>query len=293
MSLLTGIVNPKTVHNMDWLIPPLDYYRVHSVGWRERAKIEEEVMGRYSVRHVSSGDVHRYGMARVVHGVLSEADRHWNAPLHLSFSFSSLDASICDNAYAPPGRGLSKEDALLLFQRLRETKRLVGIDLVDLNPKLGDPAKLSDNVEFAIQLLETALVLFFSTCFFFQLDFHLLKKKTPLEQPILPPGYHEYVEELRNKVYWHRYPTSWIPPTWEKKRGSDGRGDQELTKNEKKVKLLTRLRSEGRQEEYKRKISRRRWKRNVKAEKKFKKSAEGRRIRASGQDLKLRYLKKW
>jgi hypothetical protein len=110
---------------------------------------------------------------------------------------------------------------------------------------------------------------------------------------VLPKGYYEYVDEIKNKKEWYMYPSSWLPPRWVKSRGSKGMGEQEMSVWERKNNLLNKLRSEGRMGEYKAKNSRKRWKKNVKDEKKFRDSKAGRTLRASGQTLVFKYLKKW
>ena len=89
------------------------------------------------------------------------------------------------------------------------------------------------------------------------------------------------------------YPSSWLPSRWVKARSSKGMGEQEMSVWERKNKLLNKLRSEGRQAEFKPKTSRRRWKKRVEEEKKFKDSRAARNLRASGQTLEFKYLKKW
>eukprot|EP01091_Cochliopodium_minus_P001198 TRINITY_DN11069_c0_g1_i1.p1 TRINITY_DN11069_c0_g1~~TRINITY_DN11069_c0_g1_i1.p1 ORF type:complete len:451 (+),score=126.05 TRINITY_DN11069_c0_g1_i1:1-1353(+) len=273
VSLLTGIVNPKTVHNFEWLQPPLDYFRVHTMGYKQLSTLEKEMMERYSIPNVSGAEIHKYGMEKVIHHVIQKIDRHWNVPLHLSFSASAFDSAICDNAYGPNGKGLSRNDVRYLFKKLRETKRLVGVDICDFNAHLGDKAKVTQNMEMLVDLLAELF--------------------TPISEPVLPKGYYEYVDEIKNKAYWFMYPSSWLPVRWEKARSAKGMGDQELSVHEKKMKVMNKLKSQGLQAEYKAKGSRRRWKRRVQEEKRFKKSRVARALRASGKTLELKYLKKW
>ncbi|MEM9598800.1 MAG: arginase family protein, partial [Acidobacteriota bacterium] len=69
---------------------------------------------------------------------------------YVSIDIDGLDPSICPGTESPEAEGLTFTQVKRILTRLGERGRLVGVDLVEVNPYL-DPAELTPHM--AVQLL--------------------------------------------------------------------------------------------------------------------------------------------
>lgn len=74
----------------------------------------------------------------------------------------SYDIDACDPTVAPatgttvPG-GLNFREALFVAEEVAYTRRLVSMDMVELNPDLGDDAATEKTVDMAIRVVKASL----------------------------------------------------------------------------------------------------------------------------------------
>lgn len=122
------------------------------VGARELDPDERQLMREAGVNVFSMEAIDRYGIAEVMSRAIDVVSRGTDG------IYVSLDLDVIDQTYAPgvgtpsPG-GLTFREAHLAAEMLAETKRVVGLDLVEVNPILDH---LNTTAELAVRLALSA-----------------------------------------------------------------------------------------------------------------------------------------
>jgi len=78
-------------------------------------------------------------------------------PIHLSFDIDSIDPFVCPSTGTRVGGGLTYREACYVCEATSETGRLVGIDLVELNPDIGTAEDVNQSAEVTLSLLRSCL----------------------------------------------------------------------------------------------------------------------------------------
>jgi arginase len=117
-------------------------------------------------------DVDRHGIGRVVEMALAAVDPHANSPLHLSLDIDAVDPHFAPGTGTMVRGGLTYREIHYICEEMALTKRLVGMDLVEVNPHLEpnhkpsaramhneDPnaAHVSPTVQLGVELVLSAL----------------------------------------------------------------------------------------------------------------------------------------
>ena len=123
------------------------------VGVRNLDEREKEEIRRAGVHVFTIGDIDRHGMAVVAERAIALASKG-TAGIHVS-----VDLDACDPTYAPgvgtPVRGgLSYREAHLLMELVADSRQLVALDLVEVNPTLD---VRNATAELAVELALSAL----------------------------------------------------------------------------------------------------------------------------------------
>lgn len=75
--------------------------------------------------------------------------------IHVSFDVDALDCKVAPSTGTAVFGGLSLREGIYIVEALSETKRVQGIDLVELNPLLGTPQDVQTTVSASLQILKT------------------------------------------------------------------------------------------------------------------------------------------
>merc|ERR1719498_271851 len=79
-------------------------------------------------------DVDRHGIAGVLDMALSRIDPYRNRPLHCTFDIDSIDPIAAPGTGTLARGGLSYREAHYICEEMAATGRLVGMDVVEINP---------------------------------------------------------------------------------------------------------------------------------------------------------------
>jgi len=108
------------------------------IGVRDLDPAEATFIDDRSIPCYSAADVAQFGMKAVIRQVINEIDPEGRYPLYVSFDVDSVDPLIAPATGVPVPGGLRAADLDLLGTWLRKTKRLIGIDLAEVNPALAE-----------------------------------------------------------------------------------------------------------------------------------------------------------
>lgn len=126
---------PAELVNIGGFSPKVDANRCAVVGLRNLDEREKELVRHSGVHAFTMKDIDRHGMASVMEKALAIIC-DGEAALHVSFDMDGVDPSVSPGVGTPVQGGLSYREAHLLMEIVADSKRLVALDLVEVNPIL-------------------------------------------------------------------------------------------------------------------------------------------------------------
>ncbi|KAH9633973.1 hypothetical protein HF086_001175 [Spodoptera exigua] len=128
------------------------YIGLRSVDHYERLAIEK-----YKIPTFAMEDVEEHGIKKSIEHVLKKLDPENKRPIHVSFDIDSLDALEAPSTGTPVRGGLSLREAINLMEIIYATGRLRAVDLVEINPAIGDESDRKKTIEAGLCVLKAAL----------------------------------------------------------------------------------------------------------------------------------------
>lgn len=97
------------------------------------------------------------GIHNTISMALDKIDPYGVKSLHVSFDIDSLDPLEAPSTGTAVRGGLSLREAIHIMEEIHRTRRLNAIDLVEVNPHIGDQRDVKLTVEAAIFIIQAAL----------------------------------------------------------------------------------------------------------------------------------------
>ncbi|XP_054015133.1 arginase, hepatic [Hylaeus anthracinus] len=156
VALLTSELADYWPHlpGMDWQQPMLSIRNVAYIALRSVDRYERLVIEKFGITAYGMEDVERYGIHDVVNMAVNKIDPDDSKSLHVSFDIDSLDPLEAPSTGTPVRGGLSLREAVHLMEELYRTNRLNAVDLVEVNPRIGDSRDVRLTVEAAIHIIQ-------------------------------------------------------------------------------------------------------------------------------------------
>ncbi|XP_078040453.1 arginase [Augochlora pura] len=158
VALLTSELSDYWPHlpGMDWQQPMLSIRNVAYIGLRSVDRYERLVIEKFGITAFGMEDVERYGIHDVVNMAIKKIDPHDSKSLHVSFDIDSLDPLEAPSTGTLVRGGLSLREAVHLMEELYRTRRLNAVDLVEVNPQIGNPRDVNLTVEAALHVIQAS-----------------------------------------------------------------------------------------------------------------------------------------
>ncbi|CAK1599720.1 unnamed protein product [Parnassius mnemosyne] len=142
---------------MDWQVPKFSIKNLGYLGLRSVDNYERLAIEKYNVPTFAMEDIEEHGIRKSIHHILQVLDPEMNKPIHVSFDIDSLDALEAPSTGTPVRGGLTLREAISLMEIIYSTGRLRAIDLVEINPALGDESDRKRTIEAGLCVLKAAL----------------------------------------------------------------------------------------------------------------------------------------
>ena len=139
---MTGLAG--NVSFFEWLKPCLSTSNIVYIGLRDVDPPEKEILKKNNIKAFSMHQVDRYGIGNVVEMALEYLG---NRPIHLSFDVDALDPTVAPSTGTPVRGGLTFREGHYICERVWETGRLVAVDVMEVNPTLGDQVSMQQTLE--------------------------------------------------------------------------------------------------------------------------------------------------
>ncbi|KAJ1564692.1 Arginase, catabolizes arginine to ornithine and urea, partial [Cladochytrium tenue] len=153
VSFLLGLAGH--VEGFEWLQPCLRPSRICYIGLRDVDQAEKRILRDHGIRAYSMHEVDRWGIGAVVDRALDYLGR--STPLHVSFDVDALDPSVAPATGTPVRGGLTFREGHYIMEAAYQTGCLVAVDLMEVNPTLGNHKAMTETVEIGCSLVRSAL----------------------------------------------------------------------------------------------------------------------------------------
>jgi arginase len=162
LAFLSGLMRSYSLPSFDWLKNYLDPSQLVLVGIRSIDAEERTLMKSLGVNVFSMTEIDRFGIGEVMEQAKKILFKNGKRPLHLSYDIDSIDPHYAPSTGTRVRGGLNYREAHYIAEALAETGELIGMDLVEINPRLGyvDAAHRSEEnitVEIGLELVGSAL----------------------------------------------------------------------------------------------------------------------------------------
>jgi arginase len=153
LAILAGLGDKSMVQLWDESIPVIDPSRIAIIGARDLDSGEKINLRNAPAMVMSMEQVDRFGMVSVVEKAIEHVSRDSDG-IYLSLDLDALDPQHAPGVGTPVPAGLTQRETHLACEMIAETKKLIGMDVVEVNPILdvqNQTAKLA--VDFALSAL--------------------------------------------------------------------------------------------------------------------------------------------
>jgi len=135
LAALCGLGDPRLVSLWDETPPVLDPKRVAVIGARDLDPGEKQNLREAGVMVQSMEQIDRLGMGVALEKAIEQVSRDVDG-IYLSFDMDSLDPRHAPGVGTPVNGGLTFREAHLACEVVAETGKLIGMDMVEVNPIL-------------------------------------------------------------------------------------------------------------------------------------------------------------
>ncbi len=153
LAALCGMGDKRLVQLWDETIPVIDPRNVAVIGARDLDSGEKKNLAEAGVMVLGMEQIDRTGMYQAMLKAIEHVSRHSDS-LYLSFDMDSLDPGHAAGVGTPVTGGLTYREAHLACEMVAETGKLIGMDLVEVNPILDFQ---NQTAHLAVELALSAL----------------------------------------------------------------------------------------------------------------------------------------
>jgi arginase len=153
LAALAGLGDETLIQLWDEQVPVIDPKRIAIIGARDLDPGEKSNLREAGATVMGMEQIDRYGMVSVVERAIERVSRDVDG-IYLSLDMDALDPRHAPGVGTPVSAGLTQREAHLACELIAETGKLVGMELVEVNPILdvqNQTAALA--VDFALSAL--------------------------------------------------------------------------------------------------------------------------------------------
>lgn len=153
LAILAGLGDESLIQLWEEQVPVVDPKRIAIIGARDLDPGEKSNLKEAGALVMGMEQIDRYGMVTVIEKAIERVSHDVDG-IYLSLDLDALDPRHAPGVGTPVPAGLTQREAHLVCELLAETGKLVGMDLVEVNPILdiqNQTAALA--VEFALTAL--------------------------------------------------------------------------------------------------------------------------------------------
>lgn len=153
LAILAGLGDKSLVQLWDEPVPVIDPKKIAIIGARDLDEGEKVNLQDAGAMVMGMEQIDRYGMVAVLEKAIERVSRDVDG-IYLSLDLDALDPEHAPGVGTPVPAGLTQREAHLACELLAETGKLIGMDLVEVNPILDIQNRTASlAVDFALSAL--------------------------------------------------------------------------------------------------------------------------------------------
>ena len=153
LAALCGFGDPRLTQLWEEALPVVDPKRVAVIGARDLDPGEKANLREAGVMIQSMEQIDRHSLVSVMEKALDRITREADG-IYLSFDMDALDPRHAPGVGTPVPAGLTQREAHLICEMVAETGKLIGMDMVEVNPILDVQ---NQTARLAMDLILTSL----------------------------------------------------------------------------------------------------------------------------------------
>lgn len=159
VSLLVNELRPEwpVIPELEWCQAQLSLKNFCWIGLRSIDYYERLMMEKHGVKYYDMRDIERMGIEKVFHQALEVINPNGKRKLHVSFDIDSLDPIHANSTGTPVVGGLTLREGVFLVEEAYKTGTLSSLDLVEVNPCLGDAKDVENTLNSAKLIIQAAV----------------------------------------------------------------------------------------------------------------------------------------
>ncbi|XP_016948274.1 arginase-1 [Drosophila biarmipes] len=123
------------------------------IGLRDIDPYEAFILNKVGIRYYAMDTIDRVGVPKIIEMTLDALNPQ--NKIHVSFDIDALDSNVAPSTGTAVRGGLTLREGISIVEALRDTKRVQGVDLVEINPKLGSERDVRTTVESGLEILKS------------------------------------------------------------------------------------------------------------------------------------------
>lgn len=159
VSFLLGLDQGRDLPGYEWTKQNRFTYlkpnRVVYIALRDVDPGERRFIKSLNIKAFSMREVQRHGIDTIIKAAIAHFDP--TIPIHCSFDIDALDPTIAASTGTPVMGGLTLSEGKYLAESIARTGRLVGFDLMEVNPSLGSTSQVDSTLNCAKEIILSAL----------------------------------------------------------------------------------------------------------------------------------------
>lgn len=159
VAFLMGLCPVLKIPGMEWMhdVPRLRPEKIVYIGLRDIDSNERNMLRDLKITCFTMQHVDKYGIGKVMEMTLDKLCPDGKTPLHCSYDIDAVDPIIAPASGTLVRGGLTYREANYLAEAVFETGMLGSLDMVEVNPALGDTEGAQLTIEAANTFIESAM----------------------------------------------------------------------------------------------------------------------------------------
>ena len=159
VSLLVKELRPEwpIIPEFEWCKAQLSLKNFCWIGLRSIDYYERRMMEKHGVNYFDMRDIEKMGIEKVFQKALEAINPKGDRKLHVSYDIDSLDPIYANSTGTPVQGGLTLREGVFLMEEAYKTGLLSSLDLVEVNPTLGDAKDVENTLSAAKLIIQAAV----------------------------------------------------------------------------------------------------------------------------------------
>jgi len=163
VAFLMDLVDTSDVPGFEWFKPSRPILKpdhIVYIGLRDVDPGEKKMLRKFGIKVFSMTEVDKYGIGKVmemaINHVIPDRKNHPRA-IHLSYDIDACDPTVVPSTGTKVKGGLTYREARYICDAVAETGLMVALDIVELNPTIGNSNDVKQSAELCVDLIRSAL----------------------------------------------------------------------------------------------------------------------------------------